>query len=153
MRLQKHTGSWNKRCACVCALALVWMNSLLHCRFKKALLMVIFSMLTHLSSVSTLSLVLSLSPPLPLSLALFPFICLSLWKGAYSFYISGWCLCIWELDKGSGFVLNLLLWCGTLFSVSFFRFLCTFFIYFFSVWKCFIQSNQPMGLEWQDTNA
>lgn len=47
--------------------------------------MVIFSMFTFLPSVSTLSLVLSLSPPLHLSLALFPFISLSLCKGACAY--------------------------------------------------------------------
>lgn len=93
LQLRKHkilcrSESRNKCHVCVClcvALAWVWMNSLLHCRFKKALLMVIFSLFTYLPSVSTLSLVLSPLPPLPLSLALFPFISLSLCKGACAY--------------------------------------------------------------------
>lgn len=97
--------------------------------------MVIFSMFTFCLYSFTRSV--SLSPPLPLSLALFPFICLSLWKGAYAYssYIFGWCLCVCELDKGSGFVLNLLLWCGTLFCLSLVFFFCFLYTNFFFLFE------------------
>lgn len=64
---------------------------------------------------------------------------------AYSSVLAAVCVL---LGKGSGFALNLLFWCRTPFCL-FSHPLCIFLL----VWKCFIQSNHPMELEWQDTNT